>query len=1713
MSFSHWVRSLNCSLFLQGSASRRSGRWTRPRRRVQLLLDALEDRTLLSATLWTDQGDYAPGSTAVIDGSGFSLGETVRLQVDRLIPPGTPGLPGTEPWSVTDGGQGDLDGAKDGNIRTSWYVDPVYLGATLQVTATGQTSGESATALFTDGNVKANMTSPVANDSFTLTYSRYNSSGTFLDSGTQTINASNGSGTTVSSSNAAFVRMDAAFTSDRSGVSRNPTILFDHWLKNGNPFGVSRSIFVTDFATAGTTYTAVYVVAQGTPQVMTPTTNLTASEGTATAFTLGQFDDPDGGPWSVTVDWGDGTIDPAFTMAAPGTFPPRSHVYADNGVYTGTVTVTDSTGHSGTDGFIVPVSNVPPVVTAPSDQSVNRKTSQSFSLGRFGDPGLLDYPWSIDVNWGDNSAHTTFTQVTQGPITSQPHTYTTDGVETVTVQVTDKDGGTGTATFLVYVGTVVRNTNDSGPGSLRDVINLANADPGRDTISFAIPAGDGHHYYYKDDGVAGHVSLASRALAVDANGNPVTSDADLLNPSVMGAGRTADPDYPSSWWSIQPASALPRITDPVTIDGYSQPGARENTLGIGPGSDGHLSGDGDNAILRVELSGENPGVHTRGISGLSIDLTNSTAGKSSTIRGLVINRFVNGVGITLTGNVGSVIAGNFVGPDVSGTLAPDGSNYYRFHPAQAVPYIPAAQSIMSDGVLFNQGSGNIVGTNADGQDDAGERNVLSATNFAVVFVTGCTGNAVAGNFIGTNRDGKEPAVETGPGPGSTHLGNLLGIAFLNGSAADIGRTGAGPLDASRRNLISGNYFGAAAGNAASGGGGAVSVAQIRGNWIGTDITGNGPLGNTFGVSIFGSSENPVGPDLVDAPVSQAAGLELGNVIAFNHGSAIGVADSFNPRLGAPPLLSFGNVLRGNSIHDNWQDYQSAGGGAAIDLFGLVKFEYLPDYGDYGAGANWPIPFLADHSDPLTPLPPLPAEARPLLNGTRQVDATNLSNRFQAYPELTAASSAGSTSIAFTLHTTPSRKFWVDFYATDKLGALGPDGRYYGEGRTFLGSWAVTTNGNGDAAGTAVLPTNLPAYPSVYLTATATDATTGDTSEFSADLTVPAANIAPLTSPNLQPVIDMVPATAAAQTVLDVVPVPAESKLVLLSGTTDTQVHEIITAVNGLAPQSTPVVVIVKLDPGVFTGVTASPPAGVTLVLVGSGTPTTFTGHSPALTVLSGAVLVSDLSLTNATDAPTVLVAGGSLGLRNVLVQESTGFSDAAIALTGGSVDLGTAASPGGNVIDVNGAGEFVHNTTLNAVAAVGVSFQADGTTLPARDLSFTALTSSAAVPLLGDAVTFLATVRANGDGAVSPGGNVGFFDATTNTDLGSVPLSGGSAALTTSSLAVGGHVIWARYGGDNDFLLSQDSTLVTVIPPASLSGLVFEDFNDDGQVDFGEQGVPGVTITLTGTDDLGHSVNRSQQTDGDGLYSFANLRPGNYYLGETQPSGYLQGIDSVGTAGGSLVATDQFFVRLGAGIDGINYNYGERPPAGGPVQHGQTAGIGFWHNQNGQDLIKALNGGSSNTQLAHWLAATFPRMYGAQAGSHSLIHPGGSYFSNAEVAAFYLTLFNQSGPKLDAQVLAAALSVYVTNATLDPDHVAAGYGFTVSGDGVGTATVNVGSNGDAFGVPSNSTLMVMDLLLATDAQTLNGVLYDGNTTRRNEANNVYSALDQSGGIN
>ncbi len=109
---------------------------------------------------------------------------------------------------------------------------------------------------------------------------------------------------------------------------------------------------------------------------------------------------------------------------------------------------------------------------------------------------------------------------------------------------------------------------------------------------------------------------------------------------------------------------------------------------------------------------------------------------------------------------------------------------------------------------------------------------------------------------------------------------------------------------------------------------------------------------------------------------------------------------------------------------------------------------------------------------------------------------------------------------------------------------------------------------------------------------------------------------------------------------------------------------------------------------------------------------------------------------------------------------------------------------------------------------------------------------------------------------------------------------------------------------------------------ASVGGSVYVDINQNGGRDAGEIGLANVLIRLTGTDRLGQAVDRTTTTNAAGDYFFANLLPGQYMLAETHPADYLDGVESVGTMGGTT-ANDQIFFSLGAGQNGTGYHFGE----------------------------------------------------------------------------------------------------------------------------------------------------------------------------------------------
>jgi len=267
--------------------------------------------------------------------------------------------------------------------------------------------------------------------------------------------------------------------------------------------------------------------------------------------------------------------------------------------------------------------------------------------------------------------------------------------------------------------------------------------------------------------------------------------------------------------TIVPATALPVLVRPITIDGYTQPGARANTLA-----------GGSDAQVLVELAG------TAATDGTTAGFDGLTVGVGGcVIRGLAINRFRFGVAYgAMTAGAGS-IEGNFIGLDASGTIARGNTV----------------------GVAVSSG-----GTLTIGGTTAGARNVISGNASAgVAFQVGATSaGSVLGNFIGTNA------------AGTAAVGNGNGVAILSTSNVTIGGAGAGA-----ENLISGNVgtvaantgFGIVINGASTAG---ATGNRVLGNFIGVDVSGDLALGNSTN-GVFIAAGNVIG----------GAGAGEGNVIS------------------------------------------------------------------------------------------------------------------------------------------------------------------------------------------------------------------------------------------------------------------------------------------------------------------------------------------------------------------------------------------------------------------------------------------------------------------------------------------------------------------------------------------------------------------------------------------------------------------------------------------------------------------------------------------------------------------------------------------------------------------------------------------------------------------------------------------------------------------
>lgn len=492
----------------------------------------------------------------------------------------------------------------------------------------------------------------------------------------------------------------------------------------------------------------------------------------------------------------------------------------------------------------------------------------------------------------------------------------------------------------------VTSNADSGPGTLRQAIADAAANPGPDNILF---------------------NLADDATVITLNS------------------------------SLTIASA-------VTIDGYSQPGATQGavnarqlkiTLNFSPFSngntpatyDGFIINSGSGAILirglaivrardgfsigatagtggAVKIQGCNIGLTEANQSALyDIDndqFVNARNGRNgvffaATSAGFVIPRVFLGVdgdgtndanegnlisnntadGIFLNNADYNVIAGNFVGTSATGALT-------------SVP-LTNNNGIVLDGLNAGDGaSNNRIGTNGDGVSDDLEGNLISGNKKnGIVLQRRAQFNRIAGNVIGLSLIGGGAAgngrVVSGVPPVFLTEGN--GILLNNVSNNIIGVDPSNGV-AAQRNYISSNFHnGVTLYSSVGGANGFVQNNSVMGNVIGSNVNGDNRGNLKWGVFLTNTPTSfLVTNNLIGSNDDGAFDNLEGNIIAYNQRDGVGLFDQ------SVDFIIENRISRNSMFGNNRPGAGSEGYGLGINLMPTITDGTTPNSGS-GSGPN------------------------------------------------------------------------------------------------------------------------------------------------------------------------------------------------------------------------------------------------------------------------------------------------------------------------------------------------------------------------------------------------------------------------------------------------------------------------------------------------------------------------------------------------------------------------------------------------------------------------------------------------------------------------------------------------------------------------------------------------------------------------------------------
>jgi hypothetical protein len=640
---------------------------------------------------------------------------------------------------------------------------------------------------------------------------------------------------------------------------------------------------------------------------------------------------------------------------------------------------------------------------------------------------------------------------------------------------------------------------------------------------------------------------------------------------------------------------------------------------------------------------------------------------------------------------------------------------------------------------------------------------------------------------------------------------------------------------------------------------------VQGNFIGTDATGTLARGSDDnGITIAGgASNNTIG--------GTAAGDA--NVISANGGRGVDIGGSGTT----------GNLVVGNLIGTNAGGASNLGNaGGGVYIFSGASGNTV---GGTAAGAGNTIAFnLAAGVSIQDTATGNSIRGNAIYNnsaigislgGTTFVANDSLGhagpNLLQDYPVLQKATitSGGHLVVSYSVpaaDTGATYPLAIDFYLADRTG----------QGKTFVASdaYSATDLAHGVKSVDLGSAAALGVTPGESLVATATDAA-GNTSEFS-----------PLGS-------NAVTTVQATPTISWSTPSPITYGTALSATQLD-------------ATASVPGTFVYTPAAGTVLG------AG-TYTLMVTFTPTDTTDYTTATD--SVVLTVNQATLTVTANNASRVYGQANPAFTYTINGFVNGDTSAVVSGAASLTTSATTSSAPGNYTIVVGLG------TLSA-ANYTFAFQ-DGTLAVTQDSTTTTLTTSVSTAIVGQQLTFTATVSPVPPGAGTPTGSVDFFDTTTHTDLGSSPLvvvnGVDEATLPTTTLAVGPNSLTATYSGDGNFLTSQGSLSQSVASVFVLNATASATLNLSGNASIS---VPGAIIVdsnatkaLTASGNASVTASSIQMVGGVSVSGNAHLGP-NPLTGITAVADPLAGlpVPSGGTSYAAVSVSGNSTLTINPGL-------------------------------------------------------------------------------------------------------------------------------------------------------------------------------------------------------